>query len=471
MSEVTQALQGLTQYLFTENQRLDEVDQKKRVELAATNIASKFKNLPEGATTAEIQALQFEAIEDAAALGGLQENLPLISSAYQSVLYTREAEKRERQDKILSDIVFKQFGGAEGLSGVDQINLANLERSQERQFNVIDEEGITRSLVFDARGKETFRQEINAVGFDIKQSQFETQALFQHGLSKDLLRFKTELKATSEAGAQQIAGYKFIKTKQGRKGEPLYTKEDGTGLYTVRADGEVIAFPTGPNSVISIKGLGAETKDILTNLQSIKDTFSGAKYFALSGVFEGKKGSELLIAITGAETIHKLDKDSGEDVLTSGAVKRIEAFFQQDPALVREVLHGKRDSQGRLIDEDEPGLLNELEVDEITRSLLTEFEITFQSEQSLRKQQLELIPKSDLDQITDVKSYNNGLIMLERGITDPNVPDSLKQGVYNYIANRVSIIDSSTINMDHFNSMTIEDRIQLTKSITNNTFK
>ena len=446
MSEVTEAIQGLTQYLFTENQRLDKVDKEKRVGLAAENIATKFRELSPNASLQEIQALQFELIEDAAAIGGLQENMPLIAGAYQSVLNIRQLERDEHQDKVLADIISTKFNiDTKGISSDQAIDLIQLEKSTERSLDARGPEGKNFNIVFDALGKETFRFEIDAVGFKEETDLFESRARFSADLNlagqKELVRFKAKEKGSS--------GMKFLQNKKGSKGELLYEGSDGR-LYTMNRSGEFLRYAGGRNSVIDVKGLGAETKDVLGTIEATEDIFGPEQYFLLSGVFEGKKGEKLIEELAGTTDIRKFDKDAHKQVLTSGAIKRVEAFFSQPKDKIDDILYGKRNARGELIDKDEPGLLDELEIDEVSIKLLDDFRLAFVTKRALVGQQLDLLPETIYDRITSPLEWDKGVNTLEFLLTNPGVPDSISAKVRKFLQQNIPLADSSAIGMEHF---------------------
>jgi len=110
MARVADALKGLTSYLHAENKRIDEEFKEQKIDLSAELIAKKFQELPPDATPQELQKLQFEAIENAAALGGLQENLPLISGMYNSAMQTRSLVEQERRDEALAESIQETLG-------------------------------------------------------------------------------------------------------------------------------------------------------------------------------------------------------------------------------------------------------------------------------------------------------------------------------------------------------------------------
>src|SRR4030067_422208 len=180
---ISQALSGLTQYLMIENERLDAKNKEKRINLAAEQIAEKYQNLPPDATIGDIQKLQYQLIEDAAALGGLEANLPLMSSLYQNTLASRQMEKAERQDTALYNYVSKRYGLdlSPEVGGTAAFNLAQFKRQGEREVNTMEESGKTSLKIFDESLKEIGNIETSAVGFDTQWSWKKKEMDYQYG--------------------------------------------------------------------------------------------------------------------------------------------------------------------------------------------------------------------------------------------------------------------------------------------------
>lgn len=454
--QVADALQGLTQYLFTKNQQLDKKDQEKRVQLAAEHIAEKFQQLPPDADPREMQQLQFELIEDAAALGGLQENLPLISGLYSSALQTRQLTKQESQDEALGKIISQEFGiEGEGLSGAQKSQLAQLFKQYETQYQTVDEQGYTFMKRFDMHGKEIFNLKVNALGTEEQFGMFKRQALFQHGLAKDLLQTKAALENAPDVVGPDLEGYKFIPGQQGPNGELLYKDAKGKGLYTLNKKGQVVKWDGRP--IINRKGAGANITDVLKGIRDTQDTFSPIKFQAVQELIATKEGEAFVRKVTGQRTLTERNKQTGKQDVSGSVLAALETYVTNTE------------------DADINAEINALFADKETKrgdafnQPLNKFALASRNQQSIERQLYEQIPESPLDNITDPKTWNEGQEELEYIFENVSGVDSLSAPFFRVIGDQLGIADSTyQITYEDYGKLPFETKQQLNEIIVKN---
>ena len=158
--------------------------------------------------------------------------------------------------------------------------------------------------------------------------------------------------------------------------------------------------------------------------------------------------------ITGVTLISEFDKE-GREVLKRGLQEKVETFFSQPQEAINKKLAEIRE-EGEIVEGD-------LELD-----ALNAFILSFANQQTIEKEQFDLLPTTEYDQITDVKTWNIGMNGLENILSNPDIADSIKSGVTDYIGRFAFIADGSTIGMTQFDLLTIEQKTKLIKMIANN---
>jgi len=443
--KVADALLGLTQYLQGENQRLDIEDKEKRIELAAEHIANKFQELGPDATPQEMQGLQFELIEDAASLGGLQENLPLISGLMQSAMNTRQITKLESQDEALGQFIKDEFGidGA-GLSGQALSQMAQLFKSYEKDILTKGKDQKMTLHTFDKDFNEIFSLEVDSFGTAEQMGLFKEQALFKHGLSRQLLHEKAALNKVGKSG------FKWIKGQKGPQGQELYTDANGMGLYTPNANGQMVAWDHGKGS-IQTRGAGDPTVDILGGLEKSKEYFGTERYRVAGNIAALDKGDELLQMLSGVSELTETDRQ-GVERLSGSVIEGLDRFFDQDTQVINARLK-------------EIGITEGSEY----KKAIDDFQRELENQRSIDRMFLQQVPRSDRDQITDVKTWNEGVNGITNIMENPGISDQVKAPVVNYIGDLNGLQDSSVVTMQDFGNLGFEQKIPLINTVSKNT--
>lgn len=373
INPVAQALGGLTQYLMVENQRLDQENKEKKINLAAENIAERYKNLPPDATISDIQKLQYQLIEDAAAIGGLQENLPLITSLYQSTVATKEYEKAERRDSALAKFIQERYGVSGDFGGQIALALTEFQRAGEREVNTRDASGVATLKIFNDQLEEIGKIETDAVGFDT-QWQWEKRRMdYAYGQDISKLKYKHELDmqalgvgSGTSANVPQYAGYDPYEGTRGTGGIPLYKHHKLGGTYYYDKSSGGLKPYWGPLERISTKTNITQVKDVLQTLQENKDTFQPERMGYLQTI--GGLGLGFLQDITD----NKLITDD-EAQMTLATVEQIDAIMQtpKGQAKIKEAfedLDPEEQAQlGQYFDKYTKSLTNQMGYEEIIK--------------------------------------------------------------------------------------------------------
>ena len=94
--DVLQALRSFRQYLSEENKRMAEEERQQNVNIAAQEIANRFKKIGDSASESDIRSLTFTTISDAAKAGVLPQVQGMISSFSQDAIKTAEGKSEEQ---------------------------------------------------------------------------------------------------------------------------------------------------------------------------------------------------------------------------------------------------------------------------------------------------------------------------------------------------------------------------------------
>jgi hypothetical protein len=429
MAKVAEALKGLTSYLHAENARLDIEFKEAKVDLAAQHISKRFGQLPPGATPEMMQALQFELISDAAALGGLQENLPLISGLHNSMLQTRSITEAERHDAALGEAIQSQLGIDIGqMSGTDAMAFFKTQESAKKDITYKDEQGRTFLSTFNVKGKETFKKMIDPLGTQQKLSmEFGQESKIAEMRSNLALRNAMTLAKQKQSfeldqmygttGARQFPGMNFLRTQTTPAGDQLYTPKTGGGVFALRSDGQLTRYVD--NDIIPRKVPAKNIDDVLAALDRTQKLFGPQRYRAANELLETEAGRKLIGRITGSEDIEtftEVDK-AGRTVIRQGVLQQMETFFAQDR--VEDVLKDMFSEEELQARGGEMGALNK-------------FALAYATEKSVENILFQSIPRSEKDQIVSPKEWNTGWNNIEV-ILDPTVPNEQAGGVTRYI--------------------------------------
>lgn len=325
---VTQALGGLTQYLMIENQRLDQENKEKKINLAAEQIADRYQNLPPDATIADIQKLQYQLIEDAAAIGGLQENLPLISSLYQSTMAGRELQKNERRDSALQQYIADKYGVTGDFGGQIAMGLAQFKRQGEHGYDVMGEDGTSRHVIFDEGGNKIFETNINDAGFNTQWywKKKEMDYGYQQDLGKMKFKQQLDLEALSgTAGMPSFSGFDLMTTVKGVGGETLYKHHKNGGTYYLDPTTNKLKPFWGDYRKVSTVSDVKQVRDVLDTYQKNAETFAPQRLGYLQAL--NKNNKSFIEDLVGPLAV---DEKNGD--LTLGAVGQLDTFLQSPDA-------------------------------------------------------------------------------------------------------------------------------------------
>ena len=470
--KVAQALQGLTSYLMTENDRLDAEQKEEQINLAAQTIAEGFQELGPSPSLDAITKQNFESISEAASLGALGENMPLISSLYQNTLNTRQIKRQEGEDAALKQFAAERFGiTTPGVSGRDAIQLATTERQLERKFDVRSAEGITTSKVYGPLGEEKFSLVVDSLGLKEQQEFQQTQALFghglnkdmalfEHGLKKDLLSFENEFEVTAKFGQNVIEGFKFSEGLEGQNGEPIYTLKGGMGgPYTVNEKGQPIAYhkPTHRR-----KGIGGSTGDSLKQLDDLRKSLGQDVHKQAQVLLRSESGKTLISELTGLTEDEMTDKDGNlrfefttalENLISSGN-------FQEQLATVRTSL-GEDVEGGTTVRGVQ--LLNQAQ-----ELAIGELKVASANFQNVKANILNQIPEGPYGGITNVKEWNAGSEFV-MNLFNPSGPltSQQKAGMLDYIGRLVPehIQDPLGLQYEDFQNMDFKVQEEIIKFV------
>lgn len=323
---ISQALGGLTQYLMIENERLDQEQKEQKIDLASQRIAERYQNLPPDATIADIQKLQYQLIEDAASLGGLQENLPLISSLFQSTVSTREMQKVEKRDAALQQYIADKYGVQGDFGGEIAMGLTQLGRQMERNFDVTLEDGTSKHRVFDANGKMIFETDLNQAGFATEWA-WKKKAMdyaYQQDINK--ISFQHKLTNPTET-APSFPGMDMITTVKGVGGETLYKHHKNGGTYYLDGTTGKLKQYWGDFKKVTSAGEMKTIDDALGNLKKNADVFQPQRL----GMIQSLQNTDFLKKLTGGQTL-PVDE---EKQVTLGAVGLVDTFLQDPNAITK----------------------------------------------------------------------------------------------------------------------------------------
>lgn len=373
---ISQALGGLTQYLMIENQRLDAEQKEKKINLAAEQIAEGYQNLPPDATISDIQKLQYQLIDDAAALGGLQENMPLLSTLYQGAMTTREMQKMERRDSALFDYVSRKYG-LDGLSpeagGEVAASMVELRRNTEREVPYTDAQGRSVLNVYNDDG---------SLAHTMKQSDFGPGEAWPYEKQKLDYAFNQDLKKlnyahnlanpTLTASGPQITGMDLYTNSQGVGGETLYKSHKNGGTYFLNKKTNQVEPYWGQIQKISGKTGTGQVQDILATMQTNTNTFQPQRLGLVQTLGKVDGGLDFMKALTKTTDLPQ-DKD---DILSMGAVTAMDTALRGPDAmkklqtLYEETPEEKRGPIGEIMQAYNSSLSNQMNFENMIKSTM-----------------------------------------------------------------------------------------------------
>ena len=489
---VADALKGLTQYLFVENQRLDKQNKEKKVELAAQRVAKRFQSLPPDATQQDIQQAEFGAIEDAAALGSLKENLPLIGGLFRSILQTRSSTIAEAQDLALNKAVEGQFGiTAPGTSGSQLLQLSGSVIQSRQHSKIQDESGQTYLATFDSQGKEIpdTRFKVNPDNYEAQFERGKQKADYNLQTQEKLIRFQTnetirlnQVKAKLKQGpliygigsdgeipSNMVTPMKGYQTPDG---QPLFTSKVNNLPMVLAKDG--YRYYTGKQ--VKSQQVGGDTHDIMTSLQDVRQTFSTAQkeqILSMAGIEapNGKTADEVINAITGSTGDLVVTGDNSDiNIVNTDVIPKIDSYLSHAPEEQTKILNRALKDKDLMEDDGTIEPENQSFVN-MLKTKLTTLGVLYKTKIAQRKSLMESLPGYGENTIS-IDDWNTGVESLDYIFNNKNaLPDSLNNAIKSTLSNMLGIPADSldTITMDTFRQLNQEQQIPFIKKISDNT--
>lgn len=324
---ILNAMRGLTEYLMTENQRLDQERKEQKINLVSERIAEAYQRLGPNATLEEIQNLQYQAMEDAAAVGTIQQMLPLIQSMTQSSLSMYQVRKGEQTSNAVRRQI-EQWTGQKidpNISGEAAVNLTQLAKTLNPDQQVTTAEGMTMLRRFNPDGSLKSEQVINAFGAEQQLDLFKKQEDIRlaNSLKEIDRRGMWEVKARGVSNGTGVSGNvldpqgaKLMKGYMGQDGEVLYTDAKGMGVYALQPDGRLMFYNKLPKKVNE-----QDLKDRLNTVKAAQDVTEGARIEAYNTVYT-VLGEEAIKELT-----KQLDIPKGQDLSTPTKVN-VDALYK-----------------------------------------------------------------------------------------------------------------------------------------------
>lgn len=434
---ISQALGGLTQYLMLENQRLDEEQKEQKINLASEKIAEGYQSLPPDATIADIQKLQFQLIEDAAALGGLQENMPLLSSLYSNTLASREMEKVERRDSALYKYLAANYD-LEGLSpemgGEITMGVVDFKRRGQRDIPYMNEKGETVLNVYNDDFSLASTMKTSDFGAN-QQWQWDKKKM-DYAYGQDIAKLKyahTLSNPSQSASGPQIAGYDLYTNSQGIAGETLYKHHKNGGTYFLNKKTGALEPYWGQIQKISGQTQTAQVQDVLQTLQTNADTFQPERLGLIQTLSKLEGGSNFLKELVGADL--PVDKDSQ---LSMGAVTAVDQALRQPNGMAKlKELYEEAD------EDDRAGIGN----------IMTYYNTNLSNQMNIENIVKSTMPNSPYDgpgllTSEEYERSSEGLFQIFSG----KVPDQVSAPIRSYIA-KIAGVDVRNVNESVFRTL------------------
>jgi len=461
MARVAEALKGLTNYLRAENTRLDAEFKEAKIDLSAEMIAKKFQELPPDATPQELQKLQFESIENAAALGGLQENLPLISGMYNSAHQTRSLIEQEKRDEAFAEGIEERLGiDVAGMRPADMLQLFQADISSRKDITSENLAGQTILETFNVKGDVTFKKMISPLG---RQQKLDIEFGQQTRLTKMTSDFalrnalalqqnKFDLEANEKyglTGVRQFKGMDFLRAQTTPEQGQLYEPKKGGGLFLLQ-DGGLVAYQ---GDVIPRKA-PQSAEDIVDLIQKNRDLNQIQRFRLGTMLGASEQGRDMLSAILGRKVtkseVIKTNKATGREELSGTIMTELELAFGRDDIQDRLTgLFGKDDLQGTQDEFQALGL----------------FGASILGEQEFEKQQYAKIPKSKYSNITNVAEWNRGSALLSKFVTNPEQYSGIAGAVYNYVNRKLGREVNTPVSRSDVHSMDFDNQIYLNRQL------
>lgn len=462
MARVAEALKGLTSYLRAENTRLDAEFKEAKIDLSAELIAKKFQELPPDATPQELQKIQFEAIENASALGGLQENLPLISGMYNSAHQTRSLIEQEKKDEAFAQGIHEALGIDPGeMGGENVLKLFQAEFGARRDITVEDEQGRAWIRTFNAKRQEIDKIMISPLGRQEKLDiEFGQQRKLTEMTSNFALRnalaiqqSKFELEANQKyglTGVRTFKGMQFLRAQTTPDNGQLYEPKGGGGALFLLENGGLVAYQ---GDVIPRKA-PQSAEDIVDLIQKNRDLNQIQRFRLGTMLGTSEQGRDMLSAILGREVtkseVIKTNKATGREELSGTIMTELELAFGRDDIQDRLTgLFDKDDLQGTQDEFQALGL----------------FGASILGEQEFEKQQYAKIPKSKYSNITNVAEWNRGSALLNKFVTNPEEYSGIAGAVYNYVNRKLGRPVNTPVSRSDVNSMDFDNQIYLNRQL------
>ena len=305
---VLNAMRGLTEYLMRENQLQDIKEKEQKINTAAERIAEAYQSLPPSASIEDIQNLGFRAIEDAAALGTIQEVMPLINQMQSSTVQMYGLRKGEASSNAIREYIQSGTGQTlpKEISGAEAIQLTQLPNVLNPPTSYTSEKGMTYTRKYNLDGSVKSEELVNAFGAKEQMDIFKEQenVKLQNDITLANVRGAWQVKTASAgvvgngAGGYDPSGFKLRQGWEGTNGEVLYTDAKGRGNYALQPDGTLVWYNG------QIQKIDPETqKEKITSAKDIQSLLKDPKDAAFNALETLPNGVDLITAITGQEDI------------------------------------------------------------------------------------------------------------------------------------------------------------------------
>lgn len=296
---VLNAMRGLTEYLMKENQLAEQKRKEEKINLASERIAEAYKKLPPNASIQDIQSLGFRAIEDASALGTVQEVLPLINQMQQSTIAGYQIRKGEASSNAIRETISNATGEKYDprLSGQDVVSLETLTKTLNPPQVIKSKEGITSLRKYGLGGKMKSEEVIDAFGVEEQKGLFAYQENIKFEHEKTLANIRGSWSVrTSSAGNPGGTGSIGLTPKWGwesENGQQIYTDNKGDGAYIISPEGKPVFFQGKPKKV----DIETQKERALTN-SAIGQSFIPSKSAAYNELYLTGVGPSLIQSLT-----------------------------------------------------------------------------------------------------------------------------------------------------------------------------
>ena len=142
--KIVRGLQTLNAFLAQEVAQAKEEDKERKINESFQSATERFKQLGPDASESDIQSALYDTISEASKLGVGEQIIPLASNLYAEEVRQFEKLEVKEQDRLLSEAITREFGGAglpENLSGAGRSALLQTIAQMTQQVQATDAEG------------------------------------------------------------------------------------------------------------------------------------------------------------------------------------------------------------------------------------------------------------------------------------------------------------------------------------------